>query len=126
MKRDEKSPPPLAARVVVTGEFNISEAFPSEKISLWIGTNAAFVLYPYLRERMHYITAQGGYPPIMLPLLQIPTMKIEGGKFGVPAKSVPKLGVGAPQEKSALSARSFGCGRFRAFGEEGTDWRTSC
>jgi hypothetical protein len=49
---------------------------------------------------MHYITGQGGYPPIMLPLLQIPTMKIDGGsKFGVPAKSVPKLGGGSPQEK---------------------------
>jgi preprotein translocase subunit SecB len=99
MKRDEESPPPFSARVVVTGEFNISEAFPKEKITLWIGTNAAFVLYPYLRERMHYITAQGGYPPIMLPLLQIPTMKIEGGMFGVPAKSVAKLGGAVPQEK---------------------------
>ena len=46
MKRDEQSPPPFSARVVVTGEFNISEAFPKEKITLWIGTNAAFVLYP--------------------------------------------------------------------------------
>jgi hypothetical protein len=56
-------------------------------------------LIAYLRERMHYITAQGGYPPIMLPLLQIPTMKIEGGKFGVPAKSVPKLGGGGSAGK---------------------------
>jgi hypothetical protein len=109
MKRDEQSPPPLSARVVVTGEFNICEAFPSEKTALWIGTNAAFVLYPYLRERMHYITGQGGYPPIMLPLLQIPAMKIDGGKFGLPAKSVPKLGGGLRRRKSSDSKGT--CGR---------------
>jgi len=69
------TPPPFSVRVAITGEFVIDPTFPADKIDLWISTNAAFVIYPYLRERLYYITSQGGYPPIMLPLMQIPTIK---------------------------------------------------
>jgi preprotein translocase subunit SecB len=69
--------PPFSARVAITGEFSIGASFPSDKIQLWAAQNARFVLYPYLRERMHYISNQGGYPPIMLPLIQIPTIRLE-------------------------------------------------
>jgi preprotein translocase subunit SecB len=69
--------PPFSVKVVMIGEFAISDEFPRDKIQLWANVNAPFVIYPYLRERLYYITSQGGFPPIMLPLLQIPTIKLE-------------------------------------------------
>jgi preprotein translocase subunit SecB len=76
----EASNPPFSVRVVITGEFAIADEFPRDKILLWAKLNAPFVIYPYLRERLYYITIQGGYPPITLPLLQIPTLKMETSK----------------------------------------------
>ena len=76
----EASKPPFSVKIVMTGEFAIDDSFPKDKIELWASINAPFVIYPYLRERLYYITNQGGYPPIMLPLLQIPTIKIENPK----------------------------------------------
>jgi preprotein translocase subunit SecB len=70
------NPPPFTVKVAMTGEFVIDPSFPADKINLWVAVNAAFVIYPYLRERLYYITSQGGYPPILLPLMQIPTIKI--------------------------------------------------
>lgn len=70
------NPPPFSVRVAITGEFVIDPAFPAEKINLWVSQNAAFVIYPYLRERLYYITSQGGYPPILLPLMQVPTIRL--------------------------------------------------
>jgi preprotein translocase subunit SecB len=72
-----KPQPPFSLKVVMTGEFAIADDFPRDKIQLWATRNAPFVIFPYLRERLHYMSSQGGYPPIMLPLLQIPTLKIE-------------------------------------------------
>ena len=80
------NPPPFTVKVAITGEFVIHPSFPSDKINLWATQNSAYVIYPYLRERLHYITSQGGYPPILLPLIQIPTIKIEAPK---PTQPVP-------------------------------------
>lgn len=70
-------PPPFSVRVAITAEFAISDTFPRDKIQQWAVANSAFVIFPYLRERLYYITVQGGYPPILLPLMQIPTFKVE-------------------------------------------------
>jgi preprotein translocase subunit SecB len=70
------NPPPFSVKVAITAEFVIATTFPKDKVSLWVAQNSTFVIYPYLRERLHYITSQGGYPPILLPLMQIPTIKI--------------------------------------------------
>ncbi len=71
----------------MTGEFVIDPSFPTDKIRLWIIQNSAYLIFPYLRERLHYITGQGGYPPILLPLMQIPTIKIDAPKPAQPAPS---------------------------------------
>jgi preprotein translocase subunit SecB len=71
------TPPPFSVKVVITAEFAISDAFPRDRVQEWAVVNAPFVIFPYLRERLYYITAQAGYPPILLPLLQIPTFKVE-------------------------------------------------
>ena len=72
-----KPQPPFALKVVMTGEFAIADDFPRDKIQLWATRNAPFVIFPYLRERLYYMSSQGGYPPILLPLMQIPTLKLE-------------------------------------------------
>ena len=59
----QKAQPPFSLKVVMTGEFAIADDFPRDKIQLWANRNAACVIYPYLRERMHYMSSQGGYPP---------------------------------------------------------------
>ena len=71
------SPPPFTVKVAMTGEFIIHPSFLFDKINLWVTKNSAYIIFPYLRERLYYITSQGGYPPILLPLMQIPTIKIE-------------------------------------------------
>jgi preprotein translocase subunit SecB len=68
---------PFFLRVSVTGQFSISDSFPREKIKLWANVNAPYVIYPYLRERFYYFSSQAGYLPVMLPLLQIPTLRTE-------------------------------------------------
>jgi preprotein translocase subunit SecB len=73
----QPNPPPFSVKVAMTGEFVIHPSFPSDKINLWVTQNSTFVIYPYLRERLYYLTSQAGYPPILLPLLQIPTIKVE-------------------------------------------------
>ena len=70
-------PPPFSVSVAITAEFVIGDTFPRDKIQLWIAKNAAYVIYPYLRERLYYITSQAGFPPIVLPLMQIPTIRID-------------------------------------------------
>jgi preprotein translocase subunit SecB len=82
-----RTPPPFTVRVAMTGEFVIDPSFPADKIHLWVTTNAAFVIFPYLRERLYYITGQGGYPPILLPLLQIPTIRITLAQPAQPAQA---------------------------------------
>jgi len=72
-----KPQPPFSLKVVITGEFAIADDFPRDKIQLWATRNAPFVIFPYLRERLYYISSQGGYPPILLPLMQIPTLTLE-------------------------------------------------
>ena len=74
------NPPPFTVRVAMTAEFVIDPSFPADKINLWVTKNSPFVIYPYLRERLYYITSQGGYPPILLPLMQIPTIRIDSPK----------------------------------------------
>jgi preprotein translocase subunit SecB len=69
--------PPFSLKIEMTGEFSIEDSFPRDKIQLWASVNAGFIIFPYLRERLYYITSQGGFPPILLPLIQIPTIKIE-------------------------------------------------
>ncbi len=78
------TPPPFSAKLAIVGEFVIDDSFPRDKIKLWASKNAPFVIYPYLRERLHELTNQGGHPPILLPLLQIPTFSLSAPPVKVP------------------------------------------
>jgi preprotein translocase subunit SecB len=72
---------PFMLRIVLGGVFTVDEAkFPKERITDWAKQNAPIILYPYLREQAFSLTVRCGYPGIILPLLTVPTFKIESGK----------------------------------------------
>jgi preprotein translocase subunit SecB len=62
-------------RVELVGEFKVEENFPMEHIDSWARDNAPFILMPYLREHVYSLTLRCGLKPIVLPLLQVPTLR---------------------------------------------------
>ena len=68
-------------RVVIGGVFKVDETkFAKADIDDWANRNAPFILYPYLREQAYTLTVRCGFPGIIIPLLEVPTFKIEPGK----------------------------------------------
>lgn len=81
IKAKEGQETPFDMRVVIGGVFKVDETkFAKTDIDDWANRNAPFVLYPYLREQAFALTVRCGFPGIILPLLEIPTFKIESGK----------------------------------------------
>src|SRR5205823_3680079 len=77
---------PFTLVVEIIGEFHIDESrFPKEKIDIWASINAPFVLYPYMREHVYSLTTRAGFPAVVLPLMQIPTMRVTS-----PAELLPE------------------------------------
>ncbi|MBD8116832.1 protein-export chaperone SecB [Pantoea agglomerans] len=75
-KNDEFLGQALSLIVEVGGVFNIdTEQFPAEHIHDWAEKNAPLVLYPYLREQVYGLSTRVGIKPVLLPLLEVPTMK---------------------------------------------------
>ncbi len=86
---------PFALRAHIMGQFKVDEStFEKAKIDKWARINAPYILYPYLREHVFALTARAGFNPVLLPLLELPTIKIERHPA---APSVPE----APPEPSA-------------------------
>lgn len=68
---------PFALRVRLVGEFQFDESrFPMEKIDQWSEQNAPIILFPYMREQIFSLTARSGFRPLILPLVQVPTIKV--------------------------------------------------
>jgi preprotein translocase subunit SecB len=67
---------PYALRAHIMGQFRVDEEkFKKEKIDKWAQINAPYILYPYLREHVFALTARGGFDPVLLPLVELPTVK---------------------------------------------------
>ena len=65
-------------RVRVEATFSIdTDVFPVDKIEHWASHNAPLIIYPYLREEVYSLTARALRSPKLLPLLELPTIKIE-------------------------------------------------
>jgi preprotein translocase subunit SecB len=76
-KTPESQQLPFTLVADIVGEFRIDESrFPRDKIDVWATINAPYVLYPYVREHVFALTTRSGFPGVILPLLQIPTMKV--------------------------------------------------
>lgn len=69
---------PLILIVELTGEFVVDESrFPVDRLSDWANVNAPFILMPFLREQVYSLSQRCGFNPIVLPLTEVPTIKIE-------------------------------------------------
>jgi preprotein translocase subunit SecB len=76
-KTPESQHLPFTLVAEIWGEFRIDESrFPRDKIDVWATINAPYVLYPYLREHVYALTSRSGFPGVILPLMQIPTMRV--------------------------------------------------
>lgn len=75
--KEEENPEqrlPFNLKIVVVGEFHIGEDFPDEYIYDWARKNAPLILMPYVREQAFALTARCGYKPMLLPLVEVPTL----------------------------------------------------
>ena len=67
---------PVSMRVEVMGTFTVdTDNFDEDKIEQWAGQNAPLILFPFIRENAVALTSRCGLPPLILPLLQLPTLK---------------------------------------------------
>ncbi|MDF0535619.1 hypothetical protein PY479_15200 [Shewanella sp. A32] len=74
---EAKSEEPLDLRVHILAKFSVDkEQFPIDKIEHWAEYNAPMILYPYAREHVYSLSGRVLDTPILLPLLQVPTLKI--------------------------------------------------
>jgi preprotein translocase subunit SecB len=74
----DQSKAPYAMRIELVGIFEVDEAeFPIKHTSHWAKNNAPLVLYPYLREHAFGLSLRCGFKPLLLPLLEVPTFKID-------------------------------------------------
>jgi preprotein translocase subunit SecB len=69
---------PYSMRIELIGIFEVDEdKFPVEQIEDWAIKGAPLVLYPYLREHAFGLSSRCGFSPLLLPLVVVPTFKIE-------------------------------------------------
>lgn len=76
-KDEEFREQPVSFVVEVGGIFNVDiSTFPQDKVHHWAETNAPLILYPYVREQVYGLSSRVGIKQIILPLLEVPTIKV--------------------------------------------------
>lgn len=66
-------------KVHLLAKFIINqEEFPINQIGHWAEHNAPLILYPYIREHVHALSIRAGISPILLPLMEVPTISLAG------------------------------------------------
>ena len=69
---------PFRIRVHLVAEFKVDVAkFSVEQLPSWAKVNAPMILFPFLREQVYALTARCGYNPIILPMIHVPTIRLE-------------------------------------------------
>jgi preprotein translocase subunit SecB len=67
----------LEARIELVAQFQVDESrFPADRVEDWAEKAAYFVLLPFLREHLYSLSLRTGMPPVMMPLLQLPTYAV--------------------------------------------------
>lgn len=73
---EEDSTLPVSMKIEVVGLFNVNlDEFPEGQIESWANRNAPIILYPFIREHGVALTVRCGLPPLILPLIQVPTLE---------------------------------------------------
>lgn len=68
-------------KIHLLAKFTVDqERFPMDKLEHWAEHNAPLILYPYIREHVHALTIRAGIAPILLPLMEIPTISVKGNR----------------------------------------------
>jgi preprotein translocase subunit SecB len=66
---------PFKITVEIIGIFRINTKLFEEKfVELFAKNNAPVILYPYLREQVYSLTTKSGFPPLLLPLIEVPSI----------------------------------------------------
>lgn len=72
----------VTMKIELLGLFQVldEKVFPVNRISEWAAGNAPVILYPFLREHVYALTARCGFKPLTLPLVVVPTFKVDKPK----------------------------------------------
>lgn len=62
---------PFSLTIVITGFFKFQVDLSEEKQRNMLTVNATAILYPYLRSIVTTITGNSGFPPLILPLINV-------------------------------------------------------
>jgi preprotein translocase subunit SecB len=66
---------PISMRVEITGTFTVNiDDFSVKHIDDWATKNAPYILYPFVREHSFALAIRCGLPPMILPMVQVPTI----------------------------------------------------
>ncbi len=75
-KKEGRKKLPYEMEVVLVGLFVIdTEKFRKEDIPDWARRASLFVLMPYVREYVYWLTYRCNFKPLVLPLVQVPTIQ---------------------------------------------------
>jgi hypothetical protein len=67
----------LRMRVHLVGQYTVDEKrFPLDLLDEWSRKGGAMTLFPYAREHVYSLSARCGIRPIILPVMQLQTVKI--------------------------------------------------
>lgn len=74
--KEGKKELPFKMEVELRGLFTIdTEHFKKEHIEDWAHRGAMYVLLPYVREYIYWLTYRCNFKPLIMPLAQVPTIK---------------------------------------------------
>lgn len=77
----KKTQAPYAMKIELVGIFTVDEArFAPKNVPDWAKRGAPMILFPYLREHAFGLSSRCGFKPLLLPLLEVPTFKIDKPK----------------------------------------------
>jgi preprotein translocase subunit SecB len=95
-------PYPYSLQITVHGQFFVHEdrlPFPVAEIRKWAEKNGVIILLPFLRESVHTISQKTGFPPMMIPMIEVSAFQV-----GAP-NHARALKLAQPKLETASTAR---------------------
>ena len=81
IRNNEELSSPFDLKVHMVAKFFIDiNNFPEDQIEHWAENNATLILHPYVREHVYALTIKAGVHPVLLPLMQVPTISVKAPK----------------------------------------------